>query len=120
SKHYFLVSNRGGLQFWDVPSHQATGTIPGDASDVLQVTFSGSGILLATGHKDGAVRLWDTQSRRLVHRFESPFGSAVLSLAFSPTESLLAASDWDGNIAIYNTTTMEVVPPPLKAHSGRV
>ena len=44
-------------------------------------------------------------------------GVAMISLAFSPTEPLLAAGDWGGNIVLYNTTTMEVVPPPLKAHT---
>jgi len=43
-----------------------------------------------------------------------------MSLAFSPLEPLLAASDFDGNIVLYNTTSMEMVPPPMKAHSGRV
>ena len=120
SKHNFLVGGRGGLQFWDLPSQQATGTIPGDASDIVGLALSGSGSLLATGHKSGAVNLWDTQSRRLLHGFGSQFKSSVISLAFSPAEPLLAVSDWDGNIVLYNTTTMEVAPPPLKAHTGRV
>jgi WD40 repeat protein/serine/threonine protein kinase len=120
SKHHFLVGDRGGLQFWDVLSRQATGTISGNASDIVQLALSASGTLLATGHKNGAVSLWDAQTRRLLHQFASSFGEAVLSLAFSPTEPLLAASDFVGNIVLYNTTTMEVVPPPLKAHSGRV
>jgi len=120
SKHHFLVDDRGGLQFWDVPSRQAIGTIPGDVSDIVGIALSASGSLLATGHKDGAVSLWDVRTRRLLHRFGSQSGNAVLSLAFSPIEPLLAASDWGGNIVLYNTATMEVVPPPLKAHSGRV
>jgi WD40 repeat protein len=120
SKHHFLVGDRGGLQFWDVRSQQATGTIPGDASDIVQVALSDSGSLLATGHLDGAVSLWDAQTRRLQHRFGTQFGSSVLGLAFSPAEPLLAASGWGGNIVLYNTTKMEIIPPPLKAHSGRV
>ena len=44
----------------------------------------------------------------------------MLSLAFSPNEPLLAASDFSGNIVLYHTTTMAVVPPRMKAHSGRV
>ena len=120
SKYHFLVGGRAGLQFWDVPSQQATGTIPGDASDIVEIALSASGSLLATGHKDGPVSLWDAQTRQLLHRFESQFRSQVISLAFSPIEPLLAASDWDGNIVLYNTTTMEVVRPALKAHTWRV
>ncbi len=130
SRHHFRVGGRAGLQFWDVPSRQATGTIPGDASDIVQVAWSDSGSLLATGHKEGSVSLWDAQTRRLLHRFESQSGESVIiggqsgksviSLAFSPTEPLLAAGDWGGNIVLYNTSTMEMLRPPLKAHTWRV
>ena len=130
SRHHFRVGGRAGLQFWDVPSQQATGTIPGDVSDIVQVAWSDSGSLLATGHKDGPVSLWDAQTRRLLHRFENQSvesvniggqsGKSVISLAFSPTEPLLAAGDWGGNIVLYNTTTMEMLRPPLKAHTWRV
>ncbi len=120
SKYPFMVGGRAGLQFWDVTSRQATGTLPGEASDIVEVAWSQSGALLATGHKDGPVSLWDASSRRLLHRFERTFGSSVICLAFSPSEPLLAASDWSGNIVLYDTTTMEVLQPTLKAHTGRV
>jgi eukaryotic-like serine/threonine-protein kinase len=120
SKFYLLEGDRGGLQFWDVPSRQAGGTIPGDTSDIVQVAWSASGSLLATGHTDGYVSLWDAQTRRILHRFGRQSAASVISLAFSPTEPLLAAGDYAGNIVLYNTTAMEVLPPPLKSHSSRV
>jgi WD40 repeat protein len=120
SKHHFLVGDRGGLQFWDVSSRQPTGSLPGDASDIVQVALSDRGTLLATGHTNGRVSLWNAHTRRLLHRFESQFGSSVLSLAFSPAEALLAASDRAGHIVLYNTATLKVVPPPLRGHTGRV
>jgi WD40 repeat protein len=99
SKHHFRVGGRAGLQFWDVPSRQATGTVPGDTSDIVAVALSVSGALLATGHKDGPVSLWDAQTRRLLHRFWEQSGESliiggqsgklVISLEFSPTEPLL-------------------------------
>jgi len=120
SSWYFLEGDRAGLQFWDVESRKATGTIAGDPSEIVELALSAGGDLLATGHKDGAVSVWDAQSRRLLHRFRSQFESQVISLAFSRTEPLLAASDLDGNIVLYNITTMEVLSPPLKAHTWRV
>ena len=119
SKLHFLVSELGGLQFWDVPSRQATGTIPG-ASNIVQIALSANGTLLATGHQDGTVSLWDAQTRQRVHRFEGVSVGLVYSLAISPTEPLLAAGDMGGNIVLYNTTTREVVRPPVKAHTARV
>ena len=111
SRHYFRVGGQGGLQFWDVHSHRAIGTVPGNASDIVAVALSASGSLLATGHQDGGVGLWDAQTRRLLQQFGGPSGEAankaVNTLAFSPTEALLASGDWGGSIVFYNTTTME-------------
>lgn len=84
-------------------SRRATGTIPGDASDIVEVASSGDGTLLATGRREGAVSLWDAPTRRL-QRWSC--SDEVMSLAFSPTEPLLVADGRRGNITFYNTTTM--------------
>jgi WD40 repeat protein/serine/threonine protein kinase len=120
SKNSFIAGGRGGLQFWDVASRKASGTVPGEASDIVQIALSADGTLLASGHNEGAISLWEARTRRLLHRFEGSLASSVMGLAFSATEPLLAASDWAGNIVLYNTQTKKVVPPPLKAHSERV
>ena len=112
--------DRGGLQFWDLPSQQATGTIPGTASNIVGIALSANGSLLATGEKSGSVSLWDAQTRQLLRRFESQSGRQVNRLAFSPTEPLLAACDPNGIIGLYNTTTLDALNPPLKAHTWRV
>src|SRR6185503_9747954 len=88
SKFPFLVNDHGGLQFWDVPSRQATGTLSGDTSNIVEIALSPSGTVLATAHQAGPITLWDTQTRRLLHQFAEPFGKAALSLVFSPTEPL--------------------------------
>jgi WD40 repeat protein/serine/threonine protein kinase len=116
----FLEHGPGGLQFWDVSTKQATGTIAGDSTNIFELALSRNGSVLATSHDDGVVNLWDAHSRRLLHRFASPFGNFVISLAFSPSEPLLAGSDENGNIVIYNIKTMKVDGPPLKAHTYRV
>jgi WD40 repeat protein len=122
SMWHFLEGDRdrGGLQFWDLPSQQATGTIPGTASNIIAIALSANGSLLATGERSGSVSLWDAQTRQLLRRFESQSGGQLNSLAFSPTEPLLAACDPNGIIGLYNTTTMEALSPPLKAHTWRV
>jgi len=112
---HILVQDRAGLQFWDVPSRRATGTIAGDASDIVKIALSGDGILLATAHRKVGVSLWDAQTRRLLKRFDSD--GEVMSLAFSPTEPLLAAGDWDGDIVFFNTSTLAKLGTSLKAHT---
>ena len=120
SKLNSQLGGPGGLQFWNVPSRQAVGTIPGEVSDIVQMALSANGALLATGHKDGAVRLWDARTRRLLLEYKGLSAGSVYCLAFSPTESLLAAGDLGGNIVLYSTATMVVVRPPTKAHTARV
>ncbi len=122
SMYHFLEGDRdrGGLQFWDLPSQQATGTIQGTASNIISIALSANGSLLATGERSGSVSLWDAQTRQLLRRFESQSGGQVNSLAFSPTEPLLAACDPKGIIGLYNTTTLEALSPPLKAYSLRM
>jgi WD40 repeat protein len=122
SSWHFLEGDRdrGGLQFWDLPSQQATGSIPGTASNIVAIALSANGSLLATAEKSGSVSLWDAQTRQLLRRFESQSRRKVNSLAFSPTEPLLADCDPNGIIGLYNTTTLEALSPPLKAHTWRV
>jgi WD40 repeat protein len=108
----FLIGLRAGLQFWDVPSQQPAGTLQGEVSDVLTVAWSADGALLATGHNDG-LRLWDAATRRLLHRFATK--DRTESLAFSPTERLVAADGQGGNILLYDIATMKVLEPALKA-----
>jgi WD40 repeat protein len=108
-----------GLEFWDVPSRRATGTVPGDAStNIVEVALSSDGTLLATGHEDGDVSLWEAQTRRLLRRFKRRLGwGAVISLAFSPTEPLLVAGNASGIMEFYNTATMAEIGEPLRAHT---
>jgi WD40 repeat protein len=120
SKNSFIAGDRGGLQFWDVASRKTSRTVLGDVSDVVLIALSANGHLLATGHEDGTISLWEAQPLRLLHRFKGSLESSVMGLAFSSTEPLMAASDWAGNIVLYNTQKREVPPPPLKAHSERV
>ena len=85
SKHHFLDGNRGGLQFWNVPSLRAIETISqqhvgrgagrvicqwilardrvaltlkGHISTVKGVAFSSDGAFMASCGLDGIVRLW--------------------------------------------------------------
>jgi WD40 repeat protein len=64
------------------------GTEPGG----LSVAVSPDGAVVAVGHTDGRVRLWDTATlRRRGPTLEHHNGEAVVSLAFSPDGRLLAS-----------------------------
>ncbi|WP_210243180.1 WD40 repeat domain-containing protein [Mesorhizobium sp. B2-8-3] len=68
---------------------------------VSAVAFSPSGDLLATGSKDGTVRLIRTVDGKEVARIEN--GSPVSAVAFSPNGELLATGGNDGGARLIRT-----------------
>jgi eukaryotic-like serine/threonine-protein kinase len=76
--------------------------------------------LLATAGADGAVRLWDLQSRTRrqslrteMHR-RAGHDARALALAFSPDGSLLASGHVDGSIHLFDMASGEEVPVRLR------
>ena len=76
--------------------------------------------LLATAGADGAVRLWDLQSRtrrqslRTDMHLRSGHDARALALAFSPDGSLLASGHVDGSIHLWDMATGEEVRVRLR------
>ncbi len=85
-----LVTNRGGLEFYEFPSLRLIETLPGDLGPSPVARFSSDGRLLAASGKGGTIHLWDAHARKELTALRSD-GHAVLSLAFSPDGTRLAA-----------------------------
>jgi len=76
------------LAFWDVGSWQRLDLLPGAGAGANEwaaaasVDFSNDGRLVAIGHRDGWVRLWNLKQQRLIKKFPPPqnvsFGGAVV------------------------------------------
>lgn len=64
--------------------------------------FSHDGNLLASGGKDGRVRVWDLITRRQVAEFaRHTDDDGVSAVAFSPDGSLVATSDSNGEVKVW-------------------
>jgi serine/threonine protein kinase/WD40 repeat protein len=90
----------GAIVVFDI-AHQRVLAHLGCASDVHRLAFSPDDSLLATGHGDSIIRLWDLKSGEargelVGHR------RALLDLAFSPDARTLLSSADDGSIRVWS------------------
>ena len=89
-EHLATTPDRYAIQLWDLnatgsPLHTIFTSFTGA---VTQAVFSPNGQLLATGHYDGLINIWDVASGTLLRTITTE--AVVQSLAFSPDGSLLA------------------------------
>ena len=93
-------------------------TLEGHTDIVWSVAFGPNGQTLASGSWDKTVRLWNVNTRHLLHTFTG-HTSDVLSVAFSKDGRTLASASWDGTIRLWNpqTGTLKRI---LTGHAGGV
>jgi predicted Ser/Thr protein kinase len=103
-----VAGSDGGLRLWDLSSRTRLNTLrtemherTGHDALALCLAFSPDGSLLASGHVDGSVHLWDMvrgeeASERLRH------DALVGALAFSPDGSTLATGSVDSNLRLWD------------------
>jgi WD40 repeat protein len=81
------------------------------------VAYSDDGTLIATGHDDGTVALWDAATGAELRSL--PGAGTVWGIDVSPDGSRVAIGGTDGQVTVWNTDGSDD-PVPLQAHGGNV
>ena len=75
---------------------------------------------VATGGRDGRVRLFDLETPTKVSRSVERHADVIKSLSFSPDSSQLASGAWDGTMLVWSSATLEPVAGPFEGHKDTV
>jgi WD40 repeat protein len=114
-----MLATRGdnGVNLWDtqtlkqLPRPNETNWF---TTNVMAVSGTGR---LATGHKDGTMKLWDMQTREPSLMLNAC--KEILSLSFAPDEQTIAAGCENGNVELWDTTRGQQLKT-LAGHAGPV
>ncbi len=91
---------------------------PSDLSSVNSVAISPDCQILASGHDDKTIKLWNLNTHKLIFTLTG-HSQAVKSVAFSSQENILATASDDKTIKLWNLNTFEEICT-LLGHSSAV
>ncbi len=97
----------GAIKLWNFTKETGIGVkvLRGHQSHVRSVAFSPKNQLLASGSRDGIIKLWYPKTGAELVTLEEHRGP-VNSVAFSPDGSLLASGSDDGTIKLWQVNSM--------------
>jgi eukaryotic-like serine/threonine-protein kinase len=103
------------LKVWDV---QTGREVPSPIHSGRCVAYSPDGKRLATGARDGAVKVWDAESGQELFSFKG-HTDEVTAVAFRPDGTRLASASSDGTVKVWDATA-NPGPRTLSSHTGSV
>ena len=93
--------------------------LAGDNIPIQSIAFNQRGNLLAIGEKDGLVKIWDLEEKRIKANLPG-FEARVNDLAFGPDDKMLAAASFDGEARIWFMNQLNTQPIVLRDHDDWV
>lgn len=113
----WLASASDDLSLWESATGKRVATIA-QPSWVTTVVFSPHRGLVATGHDDGTIRLWDTATQQLMKEFPG-HSLPVSALAFRRDGTWLASAGEDRDIHLWDVAAGKKTAT-LRGHTDRI
>jgi WD40 repeat protein len=105
------------LQLLEVESGKKVAELTGASHMVRDLAFSADGRLLGAALWDGAVKVWDLKTQKLLHTFRHP--DRAVCVAFHPNGRQLASGSCDNTAKVWDLETGQEVET-LHGHIGNV
>jgi len=94
-------------------------TIQG-ASPIWAIAVSSHNQLIALGHKNGTIHIWDSKSYKAIGEPLKGHTKGVNSICFSPDSHVLVSGSEDSSIRLWNCITGQAIGHPLLGHTDHV
>ena len=94
------LEDRGELRLWDQEWRMIFDFKFKGIEGVTSLAFNRWGDLLATGHKDGTIQIWDVSRKRAIEKLKVD-DQMVTVVLFSPGGSMLAVGELDGLVKMW-------------------
>jgi WD40 repeat protein len=112
-----LASASDDIIVWDVTGARTNVRVPAETW-VTALAFSADSKVLASGHDDGKVRLWDIATGKSLAEWQA-HGQPVSALSFRQADNQLATAGEDRLIKIWDATSRKCLHT-LRGHSDRI
>jgi RNA polymerase sigma factor (sigma-70 family) len=118
------------VRFWEVDTGRLH-ELEGHTGEVTSLAFSPDSKVLATGGHDGTLLLWDTATRKRLHKTKiveeayshrkgkSDRRGGILALAFAPEGMTIASANYDSTVRLFEAATGKPIRV-LRGHARSV
>lgn len=110
--HILASSASGEIKLWDAVTGDELRTLAGHMRDVVSMSFSPDGAVLASASRDHTVRFWDVVTGEELAILEGHNGELV-NVAFSPDGTLLGSGSVDTTLRIWAVEMSETASSDL-------